>query len=34
MGTKGIRWELDDNKRNSMGILWELDENKRILMGY
>ncbi len=34
MGTKGIWWELDGNKRNFMRILWELDENKRILMGY
>ncbi len=33
MGTKGIWWELDGNKRNFMRILWELYENKRILMG-
>jgi hypothetical protein len=34
MGTKGISWVTDGNKRNLMVIVWELDGNKRILMGY
>jgi hypothetical protein len=34
MGTKGMWWELDGNKKNLMRIVWELDNNKRILMGY
>jgi hypothetical protein len=25
MGTKGIQWELDENKRNLMRTFWELD---------
>jgi hypothetical protein len=34
MGTEGLWWVIDENKKSLIGTVWELDENKRILMGY